>query len=145
MKHPINCKIVTLICAMLISILPVSAQQKSGGFNPKKFEADLEQYITTNACLTPQEAARFFPVYRQMMKKMRVLFDEMRRCHHVNPHDVKACADAIRRQDEIDIELKQLQQEYHARFMLVLPANKVLSIIKAEERFHRQAFRKMKR
>ena len=59
MKHPINCKIVKLICAMLISILPVSAQQKSGGFNPKKFEADLEQYITTNACLTPQEAEVF--------------------------------------------------------------------------------------
>lgn len=145
MKHLINSKFVVLLCAMLMSFLTVSAQRKPGGFDPKKFEADLEQYITINACLTPQEAAKFFPVYRQMMKKMRVLFDEMRRCHHVNPRDVNACADAIRKQDEIDIELKQLQQEYHGRFMLVLPANKVLSIIKAEEKFHRQAFRKMKR
>lgn len=130
---------------MLMSILTASAQRKPGGFDPKKFEADLEQYITTNACLTPQEAAKFFPVYRQMMKKMRGLFDEMRRYHHVNPRDVNACAEAIRKQDEIDIEMKQLQQEYHARFMLILPANKVLSVIKAEERFHRQAFRRMKK
>lgn len=70
-------------------------------------------------------------------------FDEMRRYRHINPKDNEACEAAIRRQDEIDIQLKQLQQEYHARFMTVLPAYKVLSVIKAEEKFHRQAFRRM--
>ncbi|MFQ9809366.1 MAG: hypothetical protein ACLRYB_07070 [Segatella copri] len=52
---------------------------------------------------------------------------------------------AIRRKDELDIQLKQLQQEYHSRFMTILPPNKVFSVIKAEERFHRQAFRRMKK
>ena len=32
------------------------------GFDPKRFQAELEQFITTNACLTPREAAKFFPV-----------------------------------------------------------------------------------
>jgi hypothetical protein len=109
------------------------------------FQAELEQFITTNACLTPREAAKFFPVYRQMGKKMRMIFDEMRRFRHVNPNDNEACAEAIRRQDELDIQLKQLQQEYHSRFMTILPPNKVFSVIKAEERFHRQAFRRMKK
>ena len=118
--------------------------QKRPPFDPKRFEADLEQFITTHAVLTPAEAAKFFPVYRQMMKKQRMLFDEMRRFHHVNPKDNDACADAIRRQDELDIEIKQLQQEYHARFMIVLPASKVLSVIKAEEQFHRQMFKRMR-
>ena len=145
MKHIISNKIAVLLCALLMSVLAVSAQQKPKGFDPKKFEADLEQYIATNACLSPNESAKFFPIYRQMMKKMRSLFDEMRRYHHVNSNDVNACADAIRKQDEIDIEMKLLQQEYHARFMLVLPANKVLNVIKAEERFHRQAFRRIKK
>lgn len=144
MKHFTNLRFVAVICVMM-SMLTVSAQKRPGGFDPKRFDAELEQFITTNACLSPQEAAKFFPVYRQMMKKMRGLFDEMRRWHHVDLHDVNACADAIRKQDEIDIELKQLQQEYHARFMLVLPANKVMSVIKAEEKFHRQAFRRMKK
>lgn len=136
--------------AMLMICIASVAEQPQGrkhpdGFNPKRFQTELEQFITTNACLTPQEAAKFFPVYRQMGKKMRMIFEEMRRFRHVNPNDNEACAEAIRRQDELDIQLKQLQQEYHARFMTILPPNKVFSVIKAEERFHRQAFRRMKK
>ena len=78
------------------------------------------------------------------MKKQRMLFDEMRRFRQINPKDNKACENAIHRQDELDIQIKQLQQEYHTRFMYVLPASKVLGVIKAEEKFHRQMFRKMK-
>jgi len=138
-------RLVALIAMLTICLVSVSAQGKGNprGFDPKRFEAELEQYIVTKAALTPQESAKFFPLYRKMGKKMRMLFDEMRRYHHVNPKDNDACAEAIRRQDEIDIELKQLQQEYHAKFMIILPASKVLSIIKAEGEFHRQAFRKM--
>lgn len=129
---------------MLVCVMGMSAQRKRPAFNPAKFEADLEQYITTHAGLSPKEASKFFPVYRQMMKKQRMLFEEMRRYHHVNPKDNEACADAIRKQDELDVEIKQLQQEYHARFMLVLPASKVLSVIKAEGDFHRQMFKRFR-
>lgn len=118
--------------------------RKRPPFNPAKFEADLEQFITVNACLSPSQAASFFPVYRQMMKKQRALFEEMRRLRMINPKDNEACEKAIRKQDELDIQIKQLQQEYHGRFLMMLPANKVLSIIKAEEKFHRQIFKKMK-
>lgn len=136
---------VVLLVAMLGMVVAVQGQNKKRPpFNPAKFEADLEQFITTHACLTPREAAKFFPVYRQMMKKQRMLFDEMRRFRHVNPYDNEACAEAVRRQDELDIQIKQLQQEYHGRFMMILPANKVLNVIKAEEKFHRQMFKKMK-
>ena len=131
--------------AMMMGGIPCHAENTQGQrppFDPKRFEADLEQYITTHASLTPQEASKFFPVYRQMMKKMRSCFDEMRRLHFVNPADEKGCAEAIRRQDELDIEMKQLQQEYHNRFMYILPASKVLQVIKAEEKFHRQAFKR---
>lgn len=121
-----------------------NSQGQRPPFDPKRFEAELEQYITIHASLTPQEASKFFPVYRQMMKKQRALFDEMRRLRMINPKDNEACEEAIRKQDELDIQIKQLQQEYHGRFLMMLPANKVLSIIKAEEKFHRQIFRKMK-
>ena len=135
----------TVLMILMLCTFGVANGQhrKRPPFNPAKFEADLEQFIATNAALTPCESAKFFPMYRQMGKKMRMLFDEMRRYRHINPKDNEACEEAIRRQDEIDIQLKQLQQEYHARFMTVLPAYKVLSVIRAEEKFHRQAFRKM--
>lgn len=138
-------RIIVLMILMLCTFGVANGQhRKRPPFNPAKFEADLEQFITVNACLSPSQAASFFPVYRQMMKKQRALFDEMRRLRMINPKDNEACEEAIRKQDELDIQIKQLQQEYHGRFLMMLPANKVLSIIKAEEKFHRQIFRKMK-
>ena len=136
----------TVLMILMLCTFGVANGQhrKRPPFNPAKFEADLEQFITVNACLSPPQAASFFPVYRQMMKKQRALFDEMRRLRMINPKDNEACEEAIRKQDELDIQIKQLQQEYHGRFLMMLPANKVLSIIKAEEKFHRQIFRKMK-
>ena len=133
----------TMLMILMLCTFGVANGQhrKRPPFNPAKFEADLEQFITVNACLSPSQAASFFPVYRQMMKKQRALFDEMRRLRMTNPKDNE---EAIRKQDELDIQIKQLQQEYHGRFLMMLPANKVLSIIKAEEKFHRQIFRKMK-
>ena len=136
----------TVLMILMLCTFGVAYGQhrKHPPFNPAKFEADLEQFITVNACLSPSQAASFFPVYRQMMKKQRALFDEMRRLRMINPKDNEACEEAIRKQDELDIQIKQLQQEYHGRFLMMLPANKVLSIIKAEEKFHRQIFKKMK-
>lgn len=129
---------------LMTSVTGMAQHRKRPPFDPARFEADLEQFITVNAGLTPKEASVFFPVYRKMMKKQRMLFDEMRRYRLINPKDNDACAEAIRRQDELDIQIKQLQQEYHSRFMAILPACKVLNVIKAEEKFHRQMFRKMK-
>lgn len=136
----------TVLMILMLCTFGVANGQhrKRPPFNPAKFEADLEQFITVNACLSPSQAASFFPVYRQMMKKQRALFDEMRRLRMINPKDNEACEEAIRKQDELDIQIKQLQQEYHGRILMMLPANKVLSIIKAEEKFHRQIFKKMK-
>lgn len=136
----------TVLMILMLCTFGVANGQhrKRPPFNPAKFEADLEQFITVNACLSPSQAASFFPVYRQMMKKQRALFDEMRRLRMINPKDNEACEEAIRKQDELDIQIKQLQQEYHVKFLMMLPANKVLSIIKAEEKFHRQIFKKMK-
>lgn len=143
--HGIGLRRMIFMLVMILMTVTVSAQpRKHPPFDPAKFEADLEQFVTVQACLTPVEAAKFFPVYRQMMKKQRMLFEEMRRYRHINPKDNEACAEAIRRQDELDIQIKQLQQEYHSRFMSILPACKVFNIIKAEEKFHRQMFRKMK-
>ncbi|MBQ1773360.1 MAG: hypothetical protein IIZ97_03825, partial [Prevotella sp.] len=54
-----------ILIAFGISVT-AQGQQK---FDPERYQADLEQFITSEACLTPQESARFFPVYREMMKK----------------------------------------------------------------------------
>ena len=47
-------KVILLSFAVIFS-LQVGAQRKGGDrFDPKRFEADMEQYIAKEACLTPQ-------------------------------------------------------------------------------------------
>lgn len=114
----------------------VYAQEKK--FSPEKFQADMEQFVTKEAALTPQEASSFFPVYREMQKKQRVIYDRIRGMGRIKPVTEIECRKAVVERDALDLELKQIQQSYHERFFSVLPPNKVYDVIKAEERFHRR-------
>lgn len=128
---------------LVLSLLTLgAAAQGEHPFNPQKFEAEMEQYITTYAGLTPSEASVYFPLFREMQKKQRILFHKMRQYQHIDTSDDGVCYNAIQRQDEIDIEIKKIQQRYHQQMLKVLPAGKVMLTIKAESNFHRQAFMK---
>ena len=136
-----------LTILMLVGTLSMTAQnpvqnEKRQKFDPAKFETELEQFITKEAGLTQQEAAAFFPLYREMRSKQRVYFDEMRKLRGTDGNDDKKCREAIEKMDKNDLEIKGIQKNYHAKFLKVLPASKVLKAIKAEERFHRNTFQR---
>ena len=131
-----------IACALLAAAMGAQASHKPGKFDPRRFEAALEQYITTEAALTPSEAAAFFKLYREMKGKQRVLFRQMMETRHTDLSDEKACREAVRRHDELDMEMKRLQSEYHGRFIDALSGAKVVRIMNAEERFHRQELKK---
>ncbi len=143
------------ITALLILFLPFCsfAQQKGGAqqrqheqrFSPERFEAELQQFIVAEASLTPQDAAKFFPIYKEMQRKMRALYDRQRQLAKIKPQDEKGCQKAIRDRDDIEVELKRIQQSYHNKFLDMLPASKVYDIIKAEDRFHRRMLRRWSR
>lgn len=116
---------------------PQQAQQ----FSPEQFEKELQQFITKEAGLTPQEAAKFFPVYKEMQAKQRAVYDRQRQLGWGKPADEKGCEKAIRQRDEYDLELKRIQQTYHNKFLSIISASKLYDVIKAEDRFHRQMLR----
>ena len=119
--------------------------QRPRKFDPQQFEKQLHQYIATEAGLTPGEAAAFFPLFDEMQRKQRLLFDKMRIYMHTNTDDNRASLKAIQAMDNNDLEIKKLQKEYHQKFCKVLPAGKVLQILKADDKFHRKAFKRMVR
>ena len=128
------------IIFLLISFVSLHAAcQPPGGFNPQQFEKDLQQFIIQQAGLTPYESAKFFPLFEEMQKKQRKLFDEMRFIRFVNTDDDKA---SLKKMDEVDLEMKKIQQQYHTKFCKILPAGKVLKIIQADEKFHRRTFKR---
>ncbi|MCD8296758.1 MAG: hypothetical protein LUC88_04210 [Prevotella sp.] len=111
--------------------------------NPDCFQADLEQFVTQKACLTPQEASLFFPVYAEMFRKQREVREKMKALKRVKPTSDAACKENILKLDNYEVEMKQIQRAYHEKFMQILPASKVYEIMEAEEQFHRQTFKQM--
>ena len=119
--------------------------QQQQRFSPEKYQADLEQYITKEACLTPQEAAAFFPLFREMQKKQRALYNKMREDVRIKPTDEAACKKMIQKRDQVELELKSIQQTYHNKFLGVISPSKVFDVIKAEDNYHRGLLRNMGR
>ncbi len=134
--------ILTLFFALAFAAVSGAQERKTNGFSPEKFRADMQQFITKEACLTPQESAKFFPVYDEMNNKKRKIFDDMRRLSRHKPADEAGCRDVIRKCDKMDLELRKIQQTYHDKFLSIIPASKLFDVIRAEEKFHRRMLNK---
>jgi hypothetical protein len=131
-----------LLSLSVVLFLSVSAfADEPQKFSPEKFQADMEQFITQEACLTPEEAAKFFPLLREMHKKQRAIQMQIKKECKIKPVDEVECKKCVQKRDVYELELKNIQQTYHNKFFCVLPASKVYDVIKAEDRFHRRAFK----
>lgn len=129
-----------LTLTLWVFALCMSAQQNQADqrFSPEKFDADLQAFITKEANLTPAEAEKFFPIYKEMQSKQRAIFIKQRQLGKQKPQDEKGCKKAILERDGLELEMKRIMQTYHAKFIEVLPATKVYDIISAEDKFHRK-------
>ncbi|MDE5948902.1 MAG: hypothetical protein K2G86_09045 [Prevotella sp.] len=132
----------SMVLLCLFAIVTLKAQDSGQKFSPEKFKAEMECFITKDACLTQKEAAKFFPLYNEMKQKSRVIFDRMRQLGKNKPADESGCRDVIRQRDKLDLELKKIQQTYHEKFLTVISASKLFDVIKAEEKFHRRMLKK---
>ncbi|MCI6160239.1 MAG: hypothetical protein PUH24_01815 [Prevotellaceae bacterium] len=130
--------ITLLFCFAVLSIF----SQRPNRFDPKRYQAELEQFITSEAGLTPNEAAVFFPKYRELQDKQHLLFKKIKRNRRIKPTDEQGCRNAILSRDEADLQIKTLQQQYHKEFLKILSASKLYDVIRAEDIFHRQSFKK---
>lgn len=125
----------TVILYCLLMTLMVSAQDQKK-FSPEKFQADLEDFIAKEARFDQQDRAKYFPLMRELQAKQRAIYGRMRPTS--KPGDDAKCAEAIREWDKANIELKQLDQQYHKKMMQVVSPAKVFDAIMAESRFHRK-------
>ena len=129
-------KILTISLLLMMTIM-VNAQDNKR-FSPEKFEADLRCFITKEASLTPQEADKLFPVFREMREKQREIYEKMRKLGMNKASDDEACKQFIIEYDKLNLELGQLDVTYHKKMIKMIPASKVYAVMQAEKRFHRQ-------
>ena len=136
MKHK---RIILLLCIFF----SVSLLHAQGKLDFNRIKAESHSFITKEAGLSTQEAARFFPVFDEMKGKQRGYFDKLRAVYNASPSSEREAREAIEKADGYEIQLKQIEQRYHKEMLKVIPATKLLRVLEAERRFHRQMFRKM--
>ena len=131
------------ITALMVTTLTVNAQpqkhndrpDKEHKFDPERFERAQEAFIVKEAQLTQQEAAEFLPVFREMLQKQRVLFKQFRQYAKAKPQNDKEAMKLLKNIDNLDLQIKKIEIEYHTKFCKVISPMKVYQVHKAMNKF----------
>ncbi len=130
------------IILLLMVVISVSAQGQRK-FDPDKYRRDQEAFIIKKAKLTPQEATKFFPLFREMQDKKRALMNSKRQSVKQKPTTDKEAQRIMESMDAVDLQVVKLETQYHKRFCQAISAQKVMSCIRADEQFNRQLMERM--
>ena len=140
-----NIKITTL----LLLFLSVVSYSQPGKFK-EKLQQKKEQvksmkiaYITSELDLTPDEAAKFWPLYNDFEEKQREIRQEkiknyMDRSQSSDKLTEKEAATLINQMETAEEDLHQLRKKFISNLKGVLPATKILKLKKAEDEFSKK-------
>ena len=135
-------KILFVLSLLLIGSIGVAAQPKGKPqFNPDEFKQKLEQHIVQYAKLTPEEAAKFFPIFHEMKAKQHELQGQMFKLKKDKPSSNAADKDyqsAILSIKRLNIQMAEVEETYYKRMCKTIPAKKVYDAMNAEDAFYRR-------
>lgn len=138
-----NTKILMTIIVSLISTLFVSAQpERNTKENRERIEAQRVAFITQQLELTPDEAARFWPVYNLYKGELTDMRKEYDRpdLDAISEEEASALIENQIQQDrhKLDLKIKMVNE-----LKTVVSAKKVLMLQQVENMFNRELLRKL--
>ena len=135
-------KLILGISLILISVAtwaqPAQQQNRQPRFDPQKFQQMMENELAKAAELTVDEAKAFFPLYNELRKKQRDMGMQIYQLKANAPTDSKGAATTVSKINTLKVEMAELEQEYYKRIMKVVPANKIIKVMRAEDKFHQR-------
>ena len=140
-------KIFTLM--IFFCALQLSAQRQ---MDPKMIEMIKSKkvaFITEQIGLTSKEGEKFWPVYNQLEKERMVLNDKKRDLEESAEDKTAKTEEAYRKltTEIVATHMKEakLIEEYNAKFLSVLPAEKVLKLYRSERKFRSYLMQEMRK
>ena len=109
--------------------------EKPQRFDPEKYSRDQEAFIIKDAQLTQQEVAAFMPLFREMQQKQRALFKQHRQYSRTNPQNDREATQLIKNIDNVEMQMKKIEMQYHDKFLKVLSPIKVYKVHLAVNKF----------
>lgn len=116
--------------------------------SPEEFRAKQKAFIIERAGLTPDEAAKFFPIYFELQDRKKMLNDESWEMVNRGKNDQTSEAqyeDIINRIVDNRISIDRLDKTYLDKYKKVLSNKKIYLVQRAEMRFHRELLKEVRR
>ena len=106
----------------------------------RKIQAARVAYITDQLALTPEEAEKFWPVYREFAQKRQEIRQQLRNARK-NPDPNKTTEQLEKDLVDQQLEVKQkelnLEKDYSGRLLKVISAQKLRTLPDVERRFRK--------
>lgn len=129
-----------LLCA-LVPVLRAADGCEQHRLSREEFREKQKAFITEQADLSKEEAAKFFPVYFELQDKKKKLNDESWELIHKGKDNNISEAqyeNIIERVCDNRIASDRLDKSYLERFKKILPSKKIYLVQRAELRFSRE-------
>jgi hypothetical protein len=141
-----------LLCAMLGLGMSLLAQQNEGSAKPKKekLESMKIAYLTKELALNPKEAEQFWPIYNEMIEKVRQNRKEKRMLtKELKEHASTLKEEEIKQKMEAlfqkQIEEINLKKNYGEKIAGVIGYQKALKLTVLEHQFRQEVINQLKK
>jgi len=120
-----------------------NSQDKEAGL--ERLEARKAAFITTRLDLTPDESAKFWPVYNEYSRQKTELRKE-RKNYKQNQNSRNQTDPKKEIDDQLAMEDKKLalKKSYYEKFGNILPPSKLVKLEEAEKEFNHEVLKKLK-
>ena len=140
-------RIMIALCCLLMTTMSFAqgnGQWQRHEFSPERYKQKLEEFVTREAGLTPEEAQRLFPMLHEMLAKQlhnnNAQREAMRSCgENASEADYEK---AIKQTLALDVENKRLEQDYYKKFHSVISWKKIHAVRMALWKFQMEALRR---
>lgn len=123
-------------------------QQEQDPKVKQKIQAARIAYITDQLALTPEEAEKFWPIYREFSEKRQHLLKEYRQAKR-NPDPNKTAEQNDKDLVDLSLKLKQqevdLEKDYSGKLLKVISAQKLRTLPEAERKFRQMILDQIQR
>jgi len=135
--------LIIILIGMLVTTASFSQEEEMIKQDPKaqeKIKAARIAFITERLGLTPEEAEKFWPVYREFSMKRMDLKKQFEQKRHT-PDPSKTTEQNEKENIEYGLQLRQkeldLEKEYSGKLLNVVPPQKVMALRGAEDDFRK--------
>ena len=138
-----------ILCLTFVGIgFQIGTAQQYGPEQRAKMQERIESqriaYITQKLDLSPDESAKFWPVYNEFKKTQKAMRDEAKPGKPLKNLNEEEAEEMIEKRLATEEEMIHLKRDYFKKLKEVIPSTKIVLLVQIETAFNREVLEKLR-